>query len=81
MEDDMRIGWAVEMAEMMATKGLTPLHLADDHESLLRYQLVLAGDVLDIPGITLLRMLSKIRGYGEPPRQVMEDDGALDDHM
>ncbi|NKK58800.1 hypothetical protein GFM44_23155 [Rhizobium leguminosarum bv. viciae] len=80
MEDDLRIGWAAEMMEMMTAKGLTPLHLADDQESLLRYQLVLAGDVLDIPGITLLRMFSKVRQYGEPPLLVIEDDGALDDH-
>jgi len=79
-DTDMRIGWAAEMASMMSAKGLTPLHLAEDHESLRRYQFVLAGDVLDIPAMTLLRMWSKVRQHGEPPLRVIEHAGALDDH-
>lgn len=79
-EGDARAVWAAEMTEMMAAKGLTPLHLADDHESLLRYQLVLAGDVESIPGITLLRMMSKVRRYGEPPMQTMDSDWLSEDN-
>lgn len=69
------------MQELISEKALTPLHLADDHESLLRWQLVLAGDVDSIPGITLLKMYSKVKHHGEPPLLTISDDGAFDSHL
>ncbi|NTE63940.1 hypothetical protein G6L68_25245 [Agrobacterium fabrum] len=62
------------IARIIREHGLTPLHLAKDHESLLRFESIMRGDVDDIPYITLSRSAGAVQMAINPEIKTIEDD-------
>ena len=73
-ESDLKRELGQSIARIMRDYGLTPLDLAKDHESFLRFESIMRGDVIDIPYITLSRCAGEVQMRINPDIKTIEDD-------
>lgn len=72
--NDLKRELAQSIARTMGEHGLTPLDMAKDHESILRFESIVRGDVDDIPFITLSRCAGAVQMRVNPDMKTIEHD-------
>ncbi len=72
--DDMKRELAQSIARIMKDHGLTPLDMAKDHESFLRFESIVRVDVDDIEYITLSRCAGAVQMRINPDIKTIKDD-------